>query len=249
MEKNWQNRALLQNFTQHYYQSTSCTSTTSTMSSSVAKLVPLLDVDDENDLRPILRLHPDKPMVIGRNDVNTAIEEQSVSRELLKLEWRAGKLHCIPLKDQHFVRVGNENLEGEAILNHGDVFSLWKDKYSYQVRYTTKAATTTNSSEQQLSLEAKRKLTDHIACPICLELMVDATILVPCGHRFCKQCCAGPECATCRTAVQSRIQDRLLNGLVSDLVQERCVDADDSSMYLARIGKEVSDSCILCTCT
>lgn len=209
-----------------------CLNSESTM--SVAKLVPLLDVDDETDKRPMLRIYPDCPIVIGRNDVNTMIELQHVSRELLRLEWRAETLYAAPLKTDHNVRVGDKPLAGETALNHGDVLSLWKETYSYQVRYSEVA---TSSSE--LSPAAKRKLTDHVACPICMELLVSAMILVPCGHRFCKQCCEAAECASCRTVVQSRIKDRCLDGLVLELVQERCLDADDSAVYLKRIGKEV----------
>ena len=203
--------------------------------SVVAKLIPLLDVDDETDTRPMLRLYCDKPVIIGRNSFNTAIERKEVSRELLKLEWRGGALHVTALKEKHLVRVRNEPLADKTILNHGDVVSLWNDSYSYQVRYTELS---TKSSE--LSCAAKRKLTDHVACPICMELMVDAMILVPCGHRFCGPCCSQLECATCRTPVQSKIKDRYLNAFVSDLVQERCLDADDSANYLKRLGKEVS---------
>jgi hypothetical protein len=201
---------------------------------SVAKLVPLLDVDDETDKRPILRINPDCPIVIGRNDVNTMIELKHVSRELLRLEWRNETLYAAPLKAEHCVRLGNIPLTEETALSHGDVLSLWKNSYTYQVRYSEVA---TSSSE--LSSAAKRKLTDHVACPICMELLVSAMILVPCGHRFCIQCCEAAECASCRTVVQSRIKDRCLDGLVLELVQERCLDADDSAVYLKRIGREV----------
>ena len=201
---------------------------------SVAKLVPLLDVDDEVDMRPILRVFPASPLVIGCNDISTFIELKHISRDLLRLEWRDEVLYAAPLKEDHFVRLRNQPLAGEAALNHGDVLSLWNENYSYQVRYSK---VVTRSSE--LSSAAKRKLTDHVACPICMELLVSAMILVPCGHRFCNQCCNVAECATCRTAVQSRMKDRCLDGLVLDLVQERCLDADDSAVYLKRTGKEV----------
>mmetsp|Transcript_4311 Transcript_4311/g.7192 ORF Transcript_4311/g.7192 Transcript_4311/m.7192 type:complete len:239 (+) Transcript_4311:24-740(+) len=200
---------------------------------SVAKLVPLLDVDDPQDNRPSLRLYDSKPIVIGRNNFNTTIDKVEISRELLKLEWKDGTLHVIPLKEQHFIRVRNDPLVGERILDHGDVLSLYKDHYSYQVRYAE-----ASNKASELSSEAKRKLTDHLACPICMELLVAAVIVVPCGHRFCKNCSSSPDCATCRTPVQSRIPDRLLDGLLADLVKERCVDADDSTIYLKRTGNE-----------
>ena len=201
---------------------------------SVARLVPLLDVDDATDMRPVLRVYPDSPMMIGRNDVNTLIELEHVSRELLRLEWRDGRLYAAPLEDDHSIRVRDKPLAGEMVLNHGDILSLWNESYSYQVRYSEVA---TRSSE--LSSSGKRKLTDHVACPICMELLVSAVILVPCGHRFCSQCCEAAECATCRSIVQSRIKDRCLDGLILELVQERCLDADDSAVYLKRTGKDV----------
>jgi hypothetical protein len=201
---------------------------------SVAKLIPLLDVDDETDTRPMLRLYCDNPVIIGRNSFNTAIERKDISRELLKLEWRDGALHVMALKEKHSVRVRNEPLVDKTVLNHGDVLSLWNDSYSYQVRYSENS---TKSSE--LTSAAKRKLTDHVACPICMELMIDAMILVPCGHRFCGLCAMQHECASCRTKVQSKVKDRYLNNFVLDLVQERCLDAEDSANYLKRLGKEV----------
>jgi hypothetical protein len=203
---------------------------------SIAKLVPIFEIDDVGDKRPTLRLYGDQPMVIGRNNFNTEIEKVEVSRELLKLEWRESKLYVVPLKERHFVRVGDEELIGERVLDHGDIVSLYKDKYSYQVRYAE-----ASNKASELSSAAKRRLTDHVACPICMELLVEATIVVPCGHRFCKACCAAaPNCATCRTKIASRVPDRLVDSLMSDLVQERCLDTDDSAMYLQRTGKEVS---------
>jgi hypothetical protein len=206
---------------------------------SVAKLVPLLDVEDAEDNRPTLRLHADKPMIVGRNNFNTDIEKVEVSRELLKLEWRDSTLYVIPLKQKHFARVEGEVLTEEKVLNHGNVVSLYKDKYSYQVRYAEVA-----NKASELSSDAKRRLTDHVACPICMELLVEAMIAVPCGHRFCKDCCsAETDCPTCRTKIESKVPDRLVDSLMEDLVQERCLDTDDSAAYLKRTGKEVRAEC------
>lgn len=177
-------------------------------------------------------------MVIGRNNFNTAIEKVEVSRELLQLEWRDGTLFVVPLKEKHFAQVHNEIISEEREVNHGEIISLYKEKYSYQVRYAE-----ASNKASELSGDDKRRLTDHLACPICMELLVNPIIAVPCGHRFCKSCCAGPECATCRAVIQSKIPDRLVEGLLVDLVNTRCLDTDDSGMYLQRTGKAVS-SCL-----
>jgi len=200
---------------------------------SVAKLIPLLDVEF-NDIRPTLRVFPNQPIVMGRNTI-TMIELAEVSRELLRIEWKNEALHATPLKEVHDILINNEVLKEVTIVNHGEVLSLLGNQLSYQVRYTT---VSTKASE--LSSSAKRKLTDHVACPICIEVLVQATILVPCGHRFCKDCCPKVECASCRTKIQSYIPDRGMDALLSDLVKEQCLDTDDSNMYMQRTEKEVS---------
>ena len=202
---------------------------------SVASLVPLLDVDDESDLRSNIRLYADCPTVIGQNEVAGMTLQQNFPQELLKVEWRDGVLYATALNDNHKVQIQDRQLHGETVLHHGDTLSLWNNEFSYQVRYSERI---TGSSE--LSSMAKRKLTDHVTCAVCMELLVSSLIIVPCGHRFCHDCCiAARECPLCRSVVKSRIQDKCLDSLVLELVQERCLDADDSATYLNRTAEKV----------
>mmetsp|Transcript_41005 Transcript_41005/g.46581 ORF Transcript_41005/g.46581 Transcript_41005/m.46581 type:complete len:241 (-) Transcript_41005:375-1097(-) len=194
---------------------------------SIAKLIPLLDVD-YNDIRPTLRVFPNQSIVMGRN-TTTMIEQAEVSRELLRIEWQKGALHAIPLKEIHDIQINNELLKEPRIVNHGEVLSLLGNQFSYQVRYTT-----ISTMASELTSNAKRKITDHVACPICMEILVQATILIPCGHRFCKDCCPDVECANCRTKIQAYIPDRGMDALLSELVKEKCLETDDSNMYMQR---------------
>jgi RING-type zinc-finger len=200
----------------------------------VVTLIPLLDVEDESDNRPALHLHQNRPIVIGRSIFNSAIQPKHVSRELIEVEWKNGTLRIKALKDIHFVRVKNEPLIQEAVLMNDDIISLWNDKYSYKVRYHIH-----DKQDLPISSNARRKLTDHLTCPICLEILTDVVIIVPCGHKFCRKCCSRKDCATCRAPVQSILDDKYMNELIIDLVREKCLDPDDSDAYLQRVEGEV----------
>lgn len=204
---------------------------------AVAKLIPLIDVEcDDNYNRPTVRVYPDKPLVLGRNKVSM-IELAYISREHLKIEWKDDSvLLATPLTEKHFIQINDKLVKGPTEIKNDEILSLCNDQVSYQVRYVSLA---TKSSE--LSADAKRKFTDHVTCPVCMELLVDTTVLVPCGHRFCKKCCPRDECATCRSTIQSIVADKLYDSFISDLVDEQCLDTDDSESYKQRIGKTVSE--------
>ena len=58
---------------------------------------------------------------------------------------------------------------------------------------------------QNVFIEMYDKLGEYVDCPICLEQLTKANIIVPkCGHTICKECCERvkatptPNCPVCR---------------------------------------------------
>jgi hypothetical protein len=114
------------------------------------------------------------------------------------------------------------------VLKNGDKISLKSFNgvcyYSYQVRIqetTTNffsifqtarfnvpsppkaggAASNASSPATALTNSLAHPATEECACPFCLEIQVQSTSLVPCGHAFCKECVAA--CTECPTVCTS----------------------------------------------
>jgi hypothetical protein len=62
---------------------------------------------------------------------------------------------------------------------------------------------------------------EEFTCPCCLEIIVHATTLVPCGHTFCRACWVdGPTCHTCRAPCQGTVACRALDNAIESLVRQ-----------------------------
>ncbi|GKY98943.1 hypothetical protein MPSEU_000850100 [Mayamaea pseudoterrestris] len=144
-------------------------------------------------------------------------------------------------------------------LKHGDVLALKCSNghchYSYQVRIQesasffnrfknaspkSQAAAAAASLESAATAAAHANSTAHPAteecfCPYCLEIQVQSTTLVPCGHAFCKECVSScNECPTCRTAVQSQVPCRTVDNIIHSMVKSNFFSADDAQVYEER---------------
>jgi hypothetical protein len=63
-------------------------------------------------------------------------------------------------------------------------------------------------------------IAEEFHCALCLEIQVESTLLIPCGHAFCKGCVEKSEhCITCRQPITSTIPCRPINNAIAALVR------------------------------
>ena len=79
---------------------------------------------------------------------------------------------------------------------------------------------------------------EEFCCPVCLEIQVQATTLVPCGHSFCLACQrSASECPTCRARIQTRVPCRALNNVIAALASGgHFLDDEDVQHYHERMS-------------
>ena len=124
-----------------------------------------------------------------------------------------------------FVRNDLAIENGEEILEHLDRIQ-WLDE-SYRVLLES-TSTTIESS-------LRTSLNDELSCPLCLDLLVRPTTLVPCGHSFCQECIfSGNNCPTCRASVRTHVPCLALAGTLETLLP--LLEADDVAQYKERRG-------------
>jgi hypothetical protein len=82
---------------------------------------------------------------------------------------------------------------------------------------------------------------EEAACAVCMEIMVEATAIVPCGHMFCKICVSSlSECPNCRSVVQRNIPLKGMDNIIHKLVLSGNVFCPhDVQQYWKRLQIEV----------
>jgi Zinc finger, C3HC4 type (RING finger) len=85
-----------------------------------------------------------------------------------------------------------------------------------------------DQSDRKLSAtsshEVNEKVSEHLCCGICLDLLVHPQTVAPCGHTYCAKCLAGVEkenddkCPECRTVMVSVVPALQLKGVIEALV-------------------------------
>lgn len=83
-------------------------------------------------------------------------------------------------------------------------------------------------------------LLDHLTCPVCMDIMRNATTTVPCAHTFCGNCVRQAlnlkhECPMCKAPVQaeSLIPNRQCDALIDTLDREK---AAATARYFERVA-------------
>lgn len=94
-------------------------------------------------------------------------------------------------------------------------------------------------SESDVSSSLKL-IAEEFNCAICLELLVHATTMVPCGHSFCRTCVASlTVCSVCSSKVSTRVPCRTLDNAIATLVASHQVfEPDDEHAYQERMEEE-----------
>lgn len=134
--------------------------------------------------------------------------------------------------------VGNDNqINGNAICTTNDNHS---DKDNENMKIGRK--------EQAVS-----SISEELTCPLCLDIIVEATTLVPCGHTVCLSCIPSAltvschsmkECPVCRDKFTQTFPCRVVNNIVETMIRAQeesstCVtlkgfSADDIQAYRGR---------------
>lgn len=89
-------------------------------------------------------------------------------------------------------------------------------------------------------------LLEHLTCPVCMEVMRNATITVPCAHTFCGQCIRQAlnlkhECPICKAPAQAEnlMPNRQCDTLIDTLEREKAAAA---AKYFERLAGPPVDS-------
>jgi hypothetical protein len=195
---------------------------------------PTLTVDQEN-----------LPLVLGRNQT-TGIALTSISRKAATITYSDGNVWITQQRPENLL---HENTIRR--LAKGDVVCLQKepDAYAYRVHLhetpnsTTTTTTTpcpTTPTTSSLSTCALQEASEEVMCAVCMEIIVEATAVVPCGHTYCGACLHSlSECPNCRLAVTQTIPLKGMDNLIHKLVLSQNVFCPhDMQQYWKRIKRD-----------
>lgn len=175
----------------------------------------------------------------------------------------SGKTTVSSRKNAEVVLNGQEiPIETEEVaLKHGDWIALAKTDfllgpvqlfYSYRVRILEeeeksskspakrKLAATPPAREKQASTTKTlllSSLSEDFLCPVCLDIMVEATTLAPCGHSFCASCIKSMNsscCPCCQAKIQNKSLSHTINQTIAKLVQMPVFVETDVEFYHSR---------------
>jgi hypothetical protein len=93
-----------------------------------------------------------------------------------------------------------------------------------------------------LQRQAHDQIREEMMCSICIEIMVCATALQPCGHMFCKNCTLPLEkCPTCRRNLYGRMPMKQVDGMILNHVKiGKTFEYDDSCHFVQCTGVPIS---------
>jgi hypothetical protein len=97
-----------------------------------------------------------------------------------------------------------------------------------------------DDDENALSIFSEN-ISEEISCSVCLDIMVYPQTVVPCGHSFCGHCMKPSirDCPHCRAKIESKVQSRQLQSLISILTSiPTLFKNDDIEHYQDRMKKE-----------
>jgi hypothetical protein len=175
--------------------------------------------------RPSLQLTAGVPLVLGRNHT-TGIALTSISRSAATLSYKEGEV---------WISQGGTTRP----LKNGEIISLQKpsEDYAYRLQIGETATATSTTTDTTCPL---KDASEEAMCAVCMEIMVEATTIVPCGHLFCKTCLSSlPECPNCRLVVKQTMPLKGMDNLIHKLVLSGKVFCPpDMQQYWKRIQSE-----------
>lgn len=205
--------------------------------------------------RPDVVLVENSLLTLGKN-ATTMIADMGLKRNALQIR----------LEPNHEIRLvsaasGRVSVNGELVdplartlLVAGDVISLHAPERAYDYKVEIERSTESAQAPafalnppkvEQLAdsgrLFALSTIAEEFACAFCLDIQVQATTLVPCGHSFCKSCVVQiSECCSCRSAFRETVPCRALDNVIASLVQHsnnigNVFSPDDVHVYQQRM--------------
>ena len=118
------------------------------------------------------------------------------------------------------------------------------------------ALATAHHPQESNAHTSRSAVAEELFCAFCLEILVCATTLVPCGHSFCHSCLVNvTECPTCRGTVQTTVHCRMVDNVIAAMVAQHhhppphgsVFAPDDVEKYHERSNQVVSPKKISAT--
>jgi hypothetical protein len=128
--------------------------------------------------------------------------------------------------------------------DHDDYDDILAERRNYAAAVPLAAAAKSDDDnddvENALSVFSEN-ISEEINCSVCLDIMVYPQTVVPCGHSFCGHCLKPSirDCPHCRAKIESKVQSRQLQSLISLLTSiPTLFKNDDIEHYQDRMKKE-----------
>jgi len=187
---------------------------------------------DGHKQRPICRVDRDTSITLGRNST-TIIADQRLARKECILKWKdPGKLEITRIHSSVWINGKSTVAAVGVLLGPGDELAFANRSYSYTIE-TIEARQASRKRKTPACLDIPREALDELHCSVCLDLIVHATALVPCGHVFCEECCQDV-CPLCTSNVSTTVPCRPVSNLVFALLEQ--FSEDDVGAYRKRMG-------------
>jgi hypothetical protein len=206
------------------------------MSPVVATLIPICNANEELNAnlarRHSLEIRRNSPLVLGRNAI-TGIASHKIPALVATISWIDDYLwlerHSQDCSIVHKHSRSVVPLSGK--LEDGHVVRLYKQEYAYRVQISDTKETVESSAA------IFTETSEECMCAVCMEIMVQSTAVVPCGHLYCKECLVGiTECPNCRLAIQSTLPVKTMDNVIEKLVKSGNVfSGNDVKEYESRM--------------
>lgn len=194
--------------------------------------------------RPDIKLVENQLTTLGKNAV-TMVADMGLKRNILQVRLEPGcnELRIVSVVSGR-VSVNGELVDAHTVLEAGDVLSLHAPQRAYEYKVVfeggiagpapadASAAPPRVAAPGSCCLEL---IAEEFICAVCLDLQVQATTLVPCGHSFCKACVAAT-CPICSSAIHTTVSCRAIDNAIALLVSRgHAVAPDDAQVYQQRL--------------
>jgi Zinc finger, C3HC4 type (RING finger) len=204
---------------------------------------------------------------VGKNAA-TGIADSGLVRKAVRITIDPGPTIVVRKERTTQVSVNGELFDTQFAVQHGDVIALHSTDASYEymvhvdhfppptVRTVSETSATDQSAVAAVDVDAQPEVVDipdsmpaapqridrvveELACTFCLDLQVLSTMLIPCGHSFCRECVSKiTGCSTCRAPITGTLPCRQVDNILSNMTEDtpHVFPADDLATYRERLA-------------